>query len=35
MMIKKILKKWNIDIKKSFMLGDKISDKQAAKKTGS
>ena len=33
-MIKKILKKWNIDIKKSFMLGDKISDKQAAKKTG-
>jgi len=34
MMIKKILKKWNIDIKKSFMLGDKISDKQAAKKTG-
>ena len=34
MMIKKILKKWNIDIKKSFMLGDKLSDKQAANKTG-
>ena len=32
--IKKILRKWNIDIKKSFMLGDKLSDKQAANKSG-
>jgi len=33
LMIKKILSKWNIDLKKSFMLGDKISDKLAAKKS--
>ena len=32
-MIKKILKKWNIDIKKSFMIGDRLSDKLAAKKS--
>ena len=34
MMIKKIFKSWNIDIKKSFMLGDKKSDKMAAKRSG-
>jgi len=33
LMIKKILKKWNVDLKKSFMIGDKNSDKIAAKKT--
>ena len=33
LMIKKILKKWNIDIKKSFMIGDRLSDKLAAKKS--
>ena len=33
LMIKKILSKWNINLKKSFMLGDKISDKLAAKKS--
>ena len=33
LMIKEILKKWNVDIKKSFMLGDKKSDKVAAKKS--
>ena len=33
MMIKKIYKKWNIDIKKSFMIGDKKSDKLAARKS--
>ena len=32
-MIKEILKKWNVDIKKSFMLGDKKTDKIAAKKS--
>ena len=32
-MIKKILKNWNINIKKSFMLGDKKTDKIAAKKS--
>ncbi len=31
-MIKKAIKKWNIDPKKSFMIGDKITDKLAAKK---
>ena len=31
-MIKKALKKWSIDPKKSFMIGDKITDKLAAKK---
>ena len=31
-MIKKAIKKWKIDIKTSFMIGDKISDKLAAKK---
>ena len=33
MMIKKIYKKWNIDIKKSFMIGDKKTDKLAARKS--
>ena len=31
-MIKKAIKKWKIDTKTSFMIGDKISDKLAAKK---
>ena len=31
-MIKKAIKKWSIDPKKSFMIGDKIIDKLAAKK---
>ena len=34
LMIKKILKKWNINLKKSFMIGDQLSDKLAAKKSG-
>ena len=33
MMFKKIIKKWQIDIKKSFMLGDSKKDELAAKKT--
>ena len=33
MMIKKITKKWNIDIKKSFMLGDSNKDRLAARKS--
>jgi len=33
MMIKKIVKEWNVDIKKSFMLGDNKKDELAAKKT--
>ena len=33
LMIKKILKKWNVDLKKSFMLGDGKSDELAAKKS--
>ena len=33
LMIKKIFKKWDISIKKSFMLGDKPTDKSAAKKS--
>ena len=33
LMIKEILKKWNVDIKKSFMIGDKKTDKIAAKKS--
>ena len=31
-MIRKAIKKWKIDTKTSFMIGDKISDKIAAKK---
>ena len=33
LMIKYILKNWLIDTKKSFMIGDKISDQQCAKKS--
>ena len=33
LMIKKILKKWNVELKKSFMLGDRKSDKLAAQKS--
>ena len=33
LMILKILKKWNVDLKRSFMLGDQKSDKMAAKKS--
>ena len=33
LMIKRILNKWIIDIGKSFMIGDKMSDKLAAKKS--
>ena len=32
LMIEKAIKKWDISREKSFMIGDKISDKQAAKK---
>ena len=32
-MIKKIFKKWKIDKKRSFMIGDKITDKKAAIKS--
>ena len=32
-MLLSIIKFWNIDIKKSFMIGDKISDQKAADKT--
>jgi D-glycero-D-manno-heptose 1,7-bisphosphate phosphatase len=31
LMVKQILKKWNIDLKNSFMIGDKNSDKTCAK----
>ena len=33
LMILDILKNWDIDLKKSFMIGDKLSDKLAAKKS--
>lgn len=33
LMIKKIMEKWKIDKKKSFMIGDKLSDKICAKKS--
>ena len=33
-MIKEILKNWDIMKKKSFMIGDKISDEICAKKSG-
>jgi len=32
-MIRKIIKKWNIDVKKSFMIGDQRKDMLAAKKS--
>lgn len=33
-MILKAAKKWNIDLKNSYMIGDKTSDKAAAKRVG-
>ncbi len=33
LMIKKVFKEWNIDRKRSFMIGDSVSDKKAAKKS--
>ncbi len=33
LMIKRIISKWNINIKKSFMIGDKKTDAQAARKS--
>ena len=32
-MIKQVIKEWDIDLKKSLMIGDKMSDKVAAEKT--
>ena len=32
-MVKQLLRKWNTDLKKSFMIGDKNSDKICAKKS--
>ena len=34
LMVKQLFKKWPTDIKKSFMIGDKKSDKLCAKKSG-
>jgi D-glycero-D-manno-heptose 1,7-bisphosphate phosphatase len=34
LMIKEITKEWDIDIKKSVMIGDQVSDKIAAKRSG-
>ena len=31
-MIRQAIREWNIDPKKSFMIGDKITDKMSAKK---
>lgn len=33
LMIKQLIKRWPIDIKKSFMIGDRLSDKKCAKKS--
>tara|TARA_Y100001958_G_C21219775_1_gene545178 strand:- start:207 stop:725 length:519 start_codon:yes stop_codon:yes gene_type:complete len=33
LMLKKAIKKWNIDADKSFMIGDKFSDRKCAKST--
>lgn len=33
LMIKKLIKRWNVDKKRSFMIGDKLSDKKAANKS--
>ena len=32
-MLESIKKKWNIDLKKSFMIGDKISDERCSRKS--
>ena len=32
-MIKKLQKKWNVNMKKTFMIGDRKSDKSAAQKS--
>lgn len=32
-MIRKILKRWPVNIKKSFLIGDNFKDMQAAKKS--
>ena len=32
-MLKKAIKKWNINLSKSFMIGDKISDQLCAEKS--
>ena len=34
LMIKQIRKKWHVDLKKSFMIGDSVTDKICAKKSG-
>jgi len=34
LMIRKIMKNWHINVKKSFMIGDQIKDKLAAEKSG-
>lgn len=34
LMIKQLFKKWPTDVKKSFMIGDRRSDKLCAKKSG-
>ena len=34
LMIKEITKEWDIDIKKSVMIGDQVSDKIAAERSG-
>ena len=33
LMIRDVMKKWNINLNKSFMIGDKLSDKKAAQKS--
>ena len=33
-MIEKLKKKWNVQSTKSYMIGDKVSDSNAAKKSG-
>ena len=33
LMIKQIYRNWHVDMKKSFMIGDKVTDKMCAKKS--